>query len=51
MNLIIKNGVLVTAGEVFKADILATDGKIEAISTQIDTEGEVIDAEFKEEKK
>jgi len=47
MNLIIKNGVLVTAGEVFKADILATDGKIEAISTQIDTEGEVIDASGK----
>jgi dihydropyrimidinase len=44
MNLIIKNGVLVTASEAYKADILAKDGKIEAISTHIDADGEVIDA-------
>lgn len=44
MALVIKNGTLVTGGEIFKADILLKDGKIAAISQDIDAEGEIIDA-------
>lgn len=44
MNLILKNGVVVTGHETYKADILIKDGKIEYIANHIDAEGETIDA-------
>ena len=48
MDLIIKNGTIVTPSESFKADIAVKDGKIEAIGTGFNEEGaKVVDAEGK----
>ncbi|MBR2177118.1 MAG: dihydropyrimidinase [Clostridia bacterium] len=49
MDLIIKNGTIVTAKETFKADIAVTDGKITQISSSVPTDGceNVIDASGK----
>ena len=49
MDLIIKNGTIVTAKETFKADIAVTDGKITQISSSVLTDGceNVIDASGK----
>ncbi|MCI8910923.1 MAG: dihydropyrimidinase [Oscillibacter sp.] len=45
MDLIIKNGTIVTATEMFKADIAVKDGKIAAIGNDLAAEGaEVVDA-------
>ncbi len=45
MDLIIKNGTIVTSTETYSADIAVKDGKIDAIATSIDAAGvEVIDA-------
>ena len=45
MDLIIKNGTIVTASEIFNADVAASGGKIAQIGESIDCDGaEVIDA-------
>ena len=45
MDLVIKNGTIVTASETYKADIAVKDGKINSIAINIDPQGaEVIDA-------
>lgn len=46
MDLIIKNGTVVTATEMFKADVAVKDGKIVAIGTDLPTDGcsNVVDA-------
>ncbi|HPW41977.1 MAG TPA: dihydropyrimidinase, partial [Bacillota bacterium] len=45
MDLIIKNGTIVTASESYKADIAVKDGRIEMISENIQSAGErVVDA-------
>lgn len=46
MDLIIKNGTIVTATEMFKADLAVKDGKIAAIGADLDTAGcaNVVDA-------
>jgi dihydropyrimidinase len=45
MEMIIKNGTIVTASEAFKADLLIKDGKIAAMGHQLESEGETIEAE------
>ena len=48
MDLIIKNGTIVTASEIFNADVAASGGKIARIGESIDCDGaEVIDAASK----
>ena len=49
MDMIIKNGTIVTASESFRADVAVADGKITQISASIPTEGceKVIDASGK----
>ncbi len=49
MDLLIKNGTIVSASDTFKADIAVSDGKIVSISEQISEEGykEVLDASGK----
>ncbi|HYE80650.1 MAG TPA: dihydropyrimidinase [Clostridia bacterium] len=48
MDLVIKNGMIITASESYKADIAVKDGKIVMISRDIDLEGSmVVDAEGK----
>ena len=46
MDLIIKNGTIVTATEMYKADIAVKDGKIVAIGADLATDGcaNVVDA-------
>ncbi len=44
MDLIIKNGTIVTDNEVFKADIGLSNGKIELIAQGLNDAGEIIDA-------
>lgn len=45
MDLIIKNGTIVTASEIFNADVAASGGKIAQIGESLDCDGaEVIDA-------
>lgn len=45
MRKLIKNGTVVTAADIYEADVLIEDGKIAAIGTALNTEGaEVIDA-------
>ena len=45
MNFIIKNGILVTAGSMYKADLEVRDGKITTIGKNLETAGkEVVDA-------
>ncbi len=49
MDMIIKNGTVVTSSEIFKADIAVKDGKIAEIAADISTDGceRVVDAEGK----
>lgn len=49
MDLLIKNGTIVTAKEMYKADIAVNDGKIKAIGTEFDTADfkDVVDASGK----
>ena len=49
MDMIIKNGTIVTASESFRADVAVADGKITQISASIPTDGceKVIDASGK----
>jgi dihydropyrimidinase len=47
MTLIVRNGTIVTGGEVFKADLLIEGDKIVYIGYQIEAEGETIDANGK----
>ena len=45
MNFIIKNGILVTAGSMYRADLEVRDGKITTIGKNLETAGkEVVDA-------
>lgn len=43
-DMIIKNGIIVTSGEEFKADILVQNGKIVEIANSIEASGKIIDA-------
>lgn len=46
MKKIIKNGTIVTAADIYQADVLIEDGKISAIGSNLDADGaEVIDAQ------
>lgn len=48
MDIVIKNGTIVTAADTFKGDVAIKDGKIETIAVNIDADGaKVIDAEGK----
>ncbi|MDD5946120.1 MAG: hypothetical protein PUD43_10440, partial [Clostridia bacterium] len=49
MDMLIKNGTVVTADEMFKADVAVNDGKIVMISSEIDESlaKNVVDAEGK----
>jgi dihydropyrimidinase len=48
MDFVIKNGIVVTASEMLKADVAVTNGKISAIADEINTDGgQTVDAKGK----